>query len=134
MAIHPYLFFSGNCREAFERYHEILGGELTIIRNADMPPEGRMDGASEEMIMHANLTSGDNVILGSDDPSGDDGPKNGVSVCYVASESSEAKRVLDALAIEGELDMPFSTEMSWSQGFGMCRDRFGISWMVDTAD
>ena len=25
MAFHPYLFFGGNCREAFTRYQEIFG-------------------------------------------------------------------------------------------------------------
>ena len=27
MAFHPYLAFTGNCREAFTRYQEIFGGE-----------------------------------------------------------------------------------------------------------
>jgi PhnB protein len=31
MSFHPYLFFSGNCREAFTRYHEIFGGELFLM-------------------------------------------------------------------------------------------------------
>ena len=31
MAFHPYLFFGGNCREAFDRYKEIFGGELFIM-------------------------------------------------------------------------------------------------------
>ena len=29
---HPYLFFGGNCREAFTRYQEIFGGELSSSR------------------------------------------------------------------------------------------------------
>ena len=32
MAFHPYLFFGGNCREAFTRYQEIFGGELVCWR------------------------------------------------------------------------------------------------------
>lgn len=134
MAIHPYLFFSGNCLEAFERYHEIFGGELTVVRNGDMPPEGRMEGASEDSIMHVNLTAGDNVILGSDDPSGDGGAKVGASVCYVSNNVDDARRVFEALSENGTPDMPFTTEMPWSQGFGMCTDRFGVPWMVDTAE
>ena len=31
MAFRPYLFFGGNCREAFTRYQEIFGGELTLM-------------------------------------------------------------------------------------------------------
>jgi hypothetical protein len=41
MAFHPYLNFGGNCREAFTRYQEIFGGELVLLRMADMPPEPR---------------------------------------------------------------------------------------------
>ena len=28
MPYQPYLFFGGNCREAFTRYHEVFGGDL----------------------------------------------------------------------------------------------------------
>ena len=37
MAFHPYLFFSGNCREAFTRYQEIFGGELFMMKMSDAP-------------------------------------------------------------------------------------------------
>ena len=35
MPFHPYLFFGGNCREAFTRYQAIFGGELQLM------PDGR---------------------------------------------------------------------------------------------
>ena len=41
MAFHPYLFFAGNCREAFTRYQEIFGGKLDLIRTQDMPSAER---------------------------------------------------------------------------------------------
>jgi uncharacterized glyoxalase superfamily protein PhnB len=41
---HPYLFFSGNCRDAFTRYQEILGGELFLMPMSDVPPEAAMPG------------------------------------------------------------------------------------------
>jgi PhnB protein len=37
MAFHPYLFFSGNCREAFTRYQEIFGGQLTLLTMKGRP-------------------------------------------------------------------------------------------------
>ena len=55
MAFHPYLFFGGNCREAFTRYQEIFGGELVLVTTKDMPPEEQMPGADADMIMHAAL-------------------------------------------------------------------------------
>ena len=39
MSFHPYLFFGGNCREAFDRYKEIFGGELFVMTMKDMPSE-----------------------------------------------------------------------------------------------
>ncbi|MCU1450084.1 MAG: 3-demethylubiquinone-9 3-methyltransferase, partial [Acidimicrobiales bacterium] len=35
MAFHPYLYVSGNCREAFTRYEEIFGGELFMMKMSD---------------------------------------------------------------------------------------------------
>ena len=40
MAFDPYLFFGGNCREAFTRYQEVFGGELQLITMADTPDGG----------------------------------------------------------------------------------------------
>jgi PhnB protein len=133
MSFNPYLFFSGNCAEAFQRYKEIFGGELNVMTNADVP-EGveQMPGAKSEHVMHASLKVGDALLMGSDDPTGTGGAKVGVSVAYTAADESEGKRAFDALADGGETTMPFGATF-WSKGFGMCTDRFGVPWMIDTA-
>ena len=133
MSFHPYLFFSnGQCAEAFRWYHEILGGELQVMTNADVP-EGvdPMPGASPEHVMHASIALGGGYLMGSDDPTGDDGRKVGVAVTYTAPDEQEGKRVFEALAEGGEVQMPFQPAF-FSKGFGSCVDRFGVSWMVDT--
>lgn len=133
MSFHPYLFFSnGQCREAFERYSEIFGGELQIMTNADVP-EGvdQMPGAEPEHVMHASIALGGGFLMGSDDPTGDDGPKVGVAVAYSAPDTTVGKRVFEALAEGGEAFMSFEPTF-FSKGFGSCVDRFGVNWMVDT--
>ncbi len=133
MSFHPYLFFSnGQCAEAFRHYHEILGGELQVMTNADAP-EGvdAMPGASPELVMHASIGLRGGFLMGSDDPTGDGGPKVGVAVTYTAPDEQEGKRVFDALAEAGEVFMPFAPAF-FSKGFGSCVDRFGVNWMVDT--
>lgn len=133
MSFSVYLFFSDRrCREAFDRYHEIFGGELSVMTNADAPADARMPGAAPEAVMHASLKVGDSLLMGSDDPTGDGGPKLGTAVSYSAPDEGEAKRVFDALAEGGEVTMPFAA-VFWSTGFGACNDRFGVPWMVDTA-
>ena len=134
MSFHPYLFFSnGQCAEAFRRYHDIFGGELQVMTNADTP-EGvdPMPGAAPEHVMHASIQLGDGLLMGSDDPSGDGGPKVGVAVTYTAPDEQEGKRVFDALAEGGETFGSFEPTF-FSKGFGSCIDRFGVNWMVDTA-
>lgn len=133
MSFHPYLFFSGNCTEAFQRYQEILGGELQIMTHADLPEDAEpMPGAEAHHVMHAALTLGDGLLMGSDDPTGDGGPKLGIAVAYTAPDEHTAKQAFEGLAEGGETTMAFAATF-WSAGFGACNDRFGVPWMVDTA-
>jgi PhnB protein len=133
MTFHPYLFFSdGQCAEAFRWYHEILGGELQVMTNADVPEgEEPMPGAEPHHVMHASIALGGGFLMGSDDPTGDGGPKTGVAVTYTAPDTTVAKRVFGALAEGGQVFMDFQPTF-FSKGFGSCLDRFGVSWMVDT--
>jgi PhnB protein len=132
MAYRPYLAFAGNCREAFTRYQEIFGGELVLLTMADMPAEGGPPppGAKADSIMHAALTSGDDLLMGADDPTGGfDGTVDGMCVNCSLPDVAEAKRVFDALAEAGQVQMPLG-ETFFSPAFGMCTDRFGTPWMV----
>ncbi|MDQ2679367.1 MAG: VOC family protein [Actinomycetota bacterium] len=129
MAFYPYLFFTGNCREAFTRYHEIFGGELRLLTAADMPAEERPEGGSEDLIMHAALVADDQLLMGSDDPGGDAGPVKGMQLNFSTTEPAEAQRVFAALVDGGQTVMEMSAT-SWSPSFGICVDRFGVPWMV----
>lgn len=130
MAFHPYLFFSGNCREAFTRYQEIFGGDLVLLPMSDMPSDQPVAADQAHLIMHAALTFGDNILMASDDPTGDGGPVKGMSVNYSVADVAEARRVFEALTDGGEITMPIA-ETFWSPQFGMCVDRFGTPWMVN---
>ena len=132
MAFHPYLMFGGNCREAFTRYQKIFGGELDVMSMADMPPgEQEVPAGQADLVMHAALRLGDDILMGSDDPTADKfGPVQGMYVNYSVADVDEARRVFDALAEGGEVTMP-AGETFWSPMFGMCVDRFGTPWMVN---
>jgi len=128
MSFSPYLFFVGTCREAMTAYQGIFGGQLDLMTAADMPDAP--DGVPADAIMHAALTLGDGLLLASDDPSATEaGPKTGITVSYAASGPEDAARVFEALATDGEVQMPMGPT-SWSPAFGMCIDRFGTPWMV----
>ena len=132
-SFHPYLFFSGDCREAFTRYHEVLGGDLTILSNGDAPEGAGMPGAPADAVMHAALTlEGGAYVMGSDDPTGDGGPKTGIAVNIEVPDPAEAKRVFEALAEGGQVQMPLEATF-FSPAFGGVVDRWGISWLVGAA-
>lgn len=130
MSFHPYLFFGGNCREAFTRYEEIFGGELTVMTMKDVPGEEPPPAGDPDLVLHAALTFQGHLLMGSDDPmDGSFGPVHGMMVCYSTSDLTEGKRVFAALADGGQTTQAM-IETFFSPGFGMCTDRFGTPWMV----
>ena len=131
MAFTPYLMFGGTCRAAFTRYHEIFGGDVEILSMADLPegeaaPEGADD--MDDMVMHAALMVDGHLLMASDDPEAS-GSVERALVSYDIADESEARRIFDALADGGSVGMPLS-ETFWSPLFGICTDRFGVSWMI----
>ena len=133
MAIRPYLAFKGNCREAFTRYQEILGGEVVILAMADMPPDAgeTPPGLAADATMHAALMLPDGgLLMGADDTGGGyDGVVHGVCVNVELPDRAEVERVFDALTEGGEVHQPV-IKTFFSPAFAMGRDRFGVAWMV----
>ncbi len=124
--------FDGDCREAFTTYARILGGEVrAMLSHRDMP--GMVENVPEEhkdRILHAWLEIGESALMGQDmrDFSG----RKGMSVTVVGDTLEESKRMFNAFADGGRIGMPFGPQ-PWSQGFGMATDRFGVTWVIDTA-
>ena len=132
MSLHPYLFFTNTCREAMTRYQEVLGGDLEIMTLGDMPADAEPPPfeADPDMVIHAALTFGDgDLLMASDDPTGDGAGTKGVAVSIGHTDRDEVRRIFDGLAEGGEVGMPLD-ETFWSPLFGMCTDRFGVAWMV----
>lgn len=54
---------------------------------------------------------------------------NNFSILEVVHGKEEADRVFAALSKDGMITMPIANA-PWGPNFGMCRDKFGIQWMV----
>ena len=133
MPFHPYLNFGGNCREAFQRYHEIFGGELVLLDSSAMPSDEPRPAGQPDLIIHAALMFPDHLLMASDVwDTGGFGPVQGMYVNYSTPDVDEAKRVFEALAEGGEVEMGLEATF-FSPAFGVLRDRFGTLWMI-TAD
>ena len=130
MQLQPYLTFDRRCRDAFEAYHAILGGELSMMTQAESPMAEQCAPGQEDAILHARLQVGDAVVMGSDAPPQYYTRPGGFSVTIAVTDPTEASRIFDALAEGGTVKMPLQ-QTFWAQRFGMLVDRFGIPWMVN---
>lgn len=129
ITLNPYLAFNGNCREAMTFYKEALGGELNIQTFGESPMEVKPE--QKDRVMHATLTSGKAIIMASDsmpDQKVDFG--NSVSLSISASKVADGERIFKNLSGGGTVVMPWEKTF-WGAMFGMCRDKFGIDWMVN---
>ena len=126
--IQAYLTFNGNCREAMNFYAEALGGEVSLLTYTEMPDAPAEGG---DRVMHARLTGGSAVLLGSDMPVGrmvQAGENFQLSVECEALEEEE--RIFQALSAGGTITMPLQ-DTFWGSHFGMLTDKFGVRWMLD---
>jgi PhnB protein len=136
MKIVTSLSFQGQCRQAFEFYAQVLGGELTAaLPYHDGPPDMPVGEQYKDWLMHAWLQVGDQAIMGADMDKdwapNIDKPKNGFDVTLHTDDAAEARRWFDALSEGGKVVMPFEATF-WSPGFGSLIDKFGVPWMVNT--
>jgi PhnB protein len=126
-----YLNFTGNCEEAFKTYEKILGGKIiAMLKARGSPMEGHVAAYFLDKIMHARMTVGTTVIMGSDSPSNQSKPPQGFAVNIGVDTPAEADRIYAALAEGGTQTMAIA-ETFWARRFGMCTDRFGTPWMVN---
>ena len=130
MQVTPYLFLNGNCEAALSFYRSALGAEILFMqRMKDAPAQDSECAGSPEAIMHASLKIGDSLLLASDGD-GKATPYSGFSISLSVKDTTEGRRVFDALAAGGSVTVPFEKTF-WTEGFGMLTDRFGVPWMVN---
>ncbi|MHB8735765.1 MAG: VOC family protein [Terriglobales bacterium] len=131
MQLNPYLNFNGQCEAAFKFYERVLGGKVeAMMTHAGTPMEAQVPLEWRNKIMHARMTVGDKVLMGSDAPPEHYEPAKGFSVSLSVADPGEAERVFHALAENGTVRMPIQKTF-WSARFGMLVDQFGIPWMVN---
>ncbi len=135
LSVNPYLHFMGTTEEAMNFYKSVLGGEFTIFqRYKDVPGGEKMPPEAQEKIMHISLTIGNgHTIMATDtlDSMGQDMiTGNNFHLCIQARNEVEVDRIFNGLSAGGKIDMPVNKTF-WGAYFGMCRDKFGIQWMVN---
>ncbi|PPB50619.1 hypothetical protein C4K88_01670 [Arthrobacter pityocampae] len=130
--INSYLSFRDTAREAMAFYQSVFGGDLATSTFAEF--QLSEDPAEQDKIMHSQLTTPTGqVLMASDTPNAEEyvAPA-GHSLSISGDDEPELRGYWDALAGSGRETMPLA-KAPWGDWFGMCVDRFGISWMVSIA-
>jgi PhnB protein len=130
--LNPYLSFRDTARAAMDFYQSVFGGELTHSTFADFHASD--DPAEQNKIMHSMLVTENGLtLMASDTPSGMDyTPGNNYSISISGEDDAELRDYWKKLSADGTITMPLNAA-PWGDTFGMCVDKFGVSWLVNIA-
>jgi len=126
-----YLNFDGQTSQAMEFYAKCLGGELMMMKGADMPG-ANCSADFKDRVLHARITKdGRSLLMASDCPPGMPVQQgNNFWVSLHCESMDEIQRLFGAIGEGGTVQMPLA-DMFWGAHFGTLRDRFGIGWMFN---
>ena len=128
-ALHPYLMFEGNCRDAMEFYKGIFGGELNMMTFGQV--DDSCPAALRDQIMHASLMGGEVAFMGCDSPQ--PGPLAGdkIQLSLSGFDETSLRKKFEQLS-EGAIaiTVPMAKQV-WGDIFGAFKDKYGIDWMID---
>lgn len=140
MQVEPYLSFEGRCEEALEFYKKAIGAQVDVMmRFKDAPADtgSHGDGCAGPMppadkIMHSSFKVGDSIVMATDGMASGKADFKGISLAFTTKDDAEAKRMFDALSEGGTVVQPLMKTF-FASSFGMVGDKFGVCWMVVTA-
>lgn len=131
MKLVTYLNYGGNCAEAFRFYEKHLGAKITFMMTHEQNPEAHnLPPEMKDKVLHARIEIGDTALMASDmAPEANFQPMRSVYLSLSVDSSAEADHLYALLSDGGQVFMKMG-ETFFAHRFGMCRDKFGTSWMV----
>ncbi|MGZ7441174.1 VOC family protein [Paenibacillus sp. TH7-28] len=135
MRLTPYLVMNGNAKEAISFYEKALGATVVFAQSfGEMPenPEFPLPEEAKDRVSHAMLKVGETDLMFSDTfPGQPHQSGNQVTICLTTNDAEQAKRMFDALAEGGRIDMPLQ-ETFFSPAYGSLTDKFGVPFQIFT--
>ncbi len=130
--LNPYINFTDSTRQAMEFYKSIFGGELRLSTFKDY--HASSDPSEDNNIMHADLISEDGVnFMAADTPKAMDfhrGTTFSMSLTGDPEDGEKLTGFFNKLSAGGQVTQPLA-KAPWGDTFGMCTDKFGITWFVN---
>ena len=132
--INPYLYFNGNCEEAFKFYESVFRKKIShISKFKDVPKPARdIFQEPDEKIMHVTLPLSKEIMLNGADHSlayKEMIKYKTFSLIIHSVSKEEVDRIFGELSQNGEIIVPVDLTF-WGAYYGQCIDKFGISWKI----
>jgi PhnB protein len=136
--LNPYINFSGQCQQALAFYEKALNGKVIVRQTYAQAPQA-IAGANPSHIMYAEFQADDIYFMANDginhltkaeSKTSLSNANNTITLNIAFSDPQEQKTVFNALSENGKVTMPL-TQTFWGARFGIVKDQFGISWMLN---
>lgn len=131
LATTPHLNFRGDARAALELYRSVFGGDLTVVTFADA--RAVTDPAEADQVMWGQVASPDGFRVMAYDVPSHTAHEPGVIPVFVSvrgTDPDELTRCWERLADGSTVVVPLGPA-GWAPLYGMLRDRFGVTWVLD---
>lgn len=129
MNLNPYLSFKDNTREAMEFYQTVFGGKLEFHTFSEY--DASEDPSEDDKIMHSMLETDDMMFMAADTPNSMEYQTGSrVSMSLSGDDEAKLRSYFERLSTGGTVIMPLE-KAPWGDSFGMCTDKYDISWMVN---
>jgi PhnB protein len=128
--LNAYLNFRDTTRQAMEFYASVFGGSPEIASYKDFHVSD--DPAEDDKVMHAVLRASNGMtIMAADTPNRMEFvPGSNFSLSLSGDDEPLLSSYFAKLAEGGVVTMPLE-KAPWGDTFGMLKDRFGVSWLVN---
>jgi PhnB protein len=127
--LNPYVLFNGTAEKAIKLYESALGARTENLSRYGAGPCANVPPEQKDLVMHAVVHIGENLIMVSDTTPDRSVPEGGnVEIARHFSEVPEMEKAFEALAAGGKVRLPLQ-DMFWGARFGMLTDAYGVNWM-----
>lgn len=128
----PHINLRGTAREALGFYHAVFGGEIALVSYADAYAVS--DPAEKDQIMWGQVSAPGFRVMAYDVPghrpwSAGDAP---YFVSVRGDDTAEITAIWEKMAADATIIVPLAPA-GWSPLYGMLRDRFGVTFVLDVA-
>lgn len=136
MAIHTvaHINFRSQARAALTFYQAVFGGRLTLLTYSQA--HNVRDPGDADLIMWGQVESEDGFRVMAYDVPADTGWHPGENAFFVSvrSDTEADIRALWGKLSDGATIVHALAPAPWTPAYGMLKDRFGVTWVMDVAN